>query len=85
MAPMVVNPPCASRSAWKMRTMSDITDVTPTPKNMVENPVPVGWDDEPVTEGSLKEDMTKMNAPDRASMVLWAGSSCNIFRMLRKP
>jgi len=65
--------------------MKASTEVTPTPKNMVEKPVPVGWEEEPVTDGSFRDDKTKMKAPDNASMVLCAGSSRMIFLIFRKP
>jgi len=33
------------------------------PKHITERPVPVGWEQLPVTEGSLREERMKMKAP----------------------
>jgi hypothetical protein len=41
--------------------------VTAGPNIIAAIPVPVGWDELPVTEGNFREDRTKMNAPATAS------------------
>lgn len=67
LAPSVVKPPCASRTAWKTRTITPNTEAAGTPNKIAARPVPVIWLQLPVTEGILSEEITKINAPDIAS------------------
>ena len=67
-APSVVRPPCARKSDWYRRTIVPRTAVIAGPKRIAASPVPVGWEQLPVTiEGSFSADRTKMNAPATAS------------------
>jgi hypothetical protein len=84
-APRVVNPPCAKSNAWNMRTMAERSDVVAGPYRITDNPVPVGWEDEPVTDGICSEESTNINAPDTASTSFCSGLSRNIFATFRAP
>ena len=72
LAPRVVMPPCASRSAWKTRTMVPMTVMIHGPKIMAPRPTPVGCEQLPVTDGIFREESTKQKppAPPRRSIVL---------------
>ena len=73
LAPRVVIPPWASRIAWKSRTIVERNAVALTPYRTADRPVPVGWELEPVAEGSLRDDRRKMNAPERATVIFCSG------------
>ncbi len=47
--------------------MIDNTEVIHGPKSIAPMPVPVGWEQLPVTDGIFREERTKMKAPDTAS------------------
>ncbi len=66
-------PPCASRVAWKIRAISERTEAMAGPKTTAAKPDPVGWLLLPKTEGNLRAETTKMNAPMRASSGLASG------------
>ena len=85
LAPSVVRPPCASRMAWKMRTMRPRTLVAVGPKSMAPSPVPVMCELDPVTLGILSEEMTNTKAPARASSVRARRFSERTFLMDWKP
>ena len=46
--------------------MADNTLVTAGPNKTAPKPVPVGWDELPVTDGSFNEDNININAPETA-------------------
>ena len=73
-APRVVRPPCASRIAWKSSTMVPRKARTGGLNSTAPAPVPVGCEDEPVTEGSFTADSAKVKAPAAASRSLESGS-----------
>ena len=60
---MVESPPCARKRLWNRSTIAQTTEVIQGPKQMVESPVPVGWEQLPVTDGSFRDDRMKMNPP----------------------
>ncbi len=84
-APRVEKPPCARKSAWYTSTIVARTEVTAGPKRTALAPVPVGWDDDPVTDGSLSEERTKMNAPETASRERSSRSSAMSRRIRTTP
>jgi len=49
--------------ALERSTIVQITEVTHGPKQKAERPVPVGWEQLPVTEGSFRDERIKMNPP----------------------
>ena len=67
LAPSVVIPPCARSNAWKTNTIVAKTHVTAGPKSTALKPLPVGCEELPVTDGSFREDKTKINAPETAN------------------
>ena len=85
LAPRVVNPPWAKRTAWKIRTMMPSMLTARGPNRMAPSPVPVMWEQLPVTEGIFKEEITKMNAPDIASIVISRRSLLTVFLMEKNP
>ena len=85
LAPSVVRPPCASRTAWKIRTMSPRTLVAVGPKSMAPRPVPVMCELEPVTLGILSEEITNTNAPASASSVSVRRFLASVFLIDWKP
>ena len=74
-APSVVSPPCASSTAWKNSTTVPSSAITGGLNSTAPNPVPVGCEHEPVTDGSFNADSTKLNAPAAPSRSLLSGSS----------
>ncbi len=66
-APSVVRPPCASSSAWNSRVIVPSTAMTGGRNRMAPRPVPVGWEQLPVTDGIFSADRTNVNAPDAPS------------------
>ena len=52
----VINPPCASKIAWKINTMIPKILVTHGPNKIAPRPVPVIWEQLPVTEGIFKRE-----------------------------
>jgi len=73
LAPRVLNPPCARRMAWKMRTMHPRTLIAQGPNKTAPRPTPVGWEQLPVTDGIFKAERTKANAPASPSIILRDG------------
>ena len=55
------------------------------PKRIAPSPVPVIWEQLPVTDGILRAEITKIYAPDIAKIVIALGFSENIFFILRNP
>jgi hypothetical protein len=53
--------------------------ITVAPKNTAPNPLPVGWDELPVTEGTCNDDIIKINAPLTANKGFISGFSSVIF------
>src|SRR5512136_2028522 len=62
-APSTERPPWARKRLWKRRTIAQMIDVIHGPKQMAERPVPVGWEQLPVTEGSFRDERMKMKPP----------------------
>lgn len=85
LAPRVVIPPWARRIAWNMRTISARNEVALTPYRTAERPVPVGWELEPVADGSLRDERRKMNAPERATVIFCSGCSRMSFTIALAP
>ena len=79
LAPKVVKPPWASNKAWKSKTIVANTAAAAGPKIAALNPLPVGCEQLPVTEGSFKEDKTNMNAPLTANNAVDSGVSSRVF------
>jgi hypothetical protein len=66
--------------------MTQSTAVIPGPNKTAASPVPVGCDDEPVTDGSFNELRTKIKAPATAmSIFCCSGNSCSFFWSAIKP
>lgn len=59
--------------------------MTDGPKTMAPSPVPVGCEQDPVTEGIFKAESTKAKAPEAASVIRASGRSATIWRMRRAP
>ena len=57
----------------------------PGPYSIDASPVPVGWEEEPVMEGSLREESTKMNAPLTANSIFCCGLSAKSFPVCIMP
>jgi hypothetical protein len=85
LAPRVVRPPWASRRAWKSRTIVPRAAITGGRKITAPSPVPVGWDDEPVTEGNLIAERTKVKAPAAPSNNVASGCSLMVRLIARVP
>ena len=67
MAPMVVMPPCARKTAWKNSTMIEMITVAKGPTMMAASGVPQGWEQEPVTgQGMCMEEITNTATPTMA-------------------
>ncbi|CAM5242350.1 hypothetical protein SHIRM173S_10511 [Streptomyces hirsutus] len=75
LAPSVVSPPWASNRAWNSRVMVPSTAMMGGRNRMAPSPVPVGWEQLPVTEGSFSADRTKVNAPEAPSSSVLSGCS----------
>jgi hypothetical protein len=67
LAPSVESPPWARNSLWNRRTIAQTTAVIHGPNEIVESPVPVGWEQLPVTDGSFKEDRMKIKDEDKST------------------
>ena len=65
--------------------MRPSTVVAVGPKRMAPSPTPVGWEQEPNTEGIFRALRTKAKAPHMASSTLARGSRAVFFLMDRKP
>src|SRR3954451_14517639 len=84
-APSVVIPPCASSSAWNSSTMVPSSAMTGGRNSTAPAPVPVGWLELPVTEGSLIALSTKVNAPAAPSSRVASGCSRTSLTTVRAP
>ena len=85
LAPNVVNPPCASKIAWKINTMIPKILVTHGPNKIAPRPVPVIWEQLPVTDGIFKDESTNTKAPVKASTVRVLLSFPSTFLIFIKP
>ena len=85
LAPRVVRPPWASSRAWNSRTISPSTAMVMGPNRMAPRPTPVGWEQEPLKEGSFRAESTKAKAPHMARRILARGASSTFLLMDRKP
>ena len=85
LAPRVVRPPWASSRAWKIRTITPRMLTAVGPNRIAARPVPVIWEQLPVTEGIFSEEITKMNAPEMAMMEMALGCSATVFFRDLKP
>ena len=85
LAPNVVNPPCASKIAWKINTIIPKILVTHGPNKIAPRPVPVIWEQLPVTDGIFKDESTNTKAPVKASTVRALLSFPSIFLIFMKP
>src|SRR3954449_8767196 len=84
-APRVVIPPWASSSAWNSRTTVPRSAITGGRKRTAPAPVPVGWLELPVTDGSLIALSTKVNAPAAPSSRVDSGCSRTSLTTARAP
>ena len=84
-APSVVSPPWASNTAWKIRTMIPSTLTAHGPNRIAPRPVPVIWEQLPVTEGIFRDDSTNTNAPAIAISVMDLRFSCTLLFSDRNP
>ena len=84
-APSVVSPPCASKIAWKTSTISPKILVTQGPKRIAPRPVPVMWEQLPVTDGIFRDEITNTKAPVIARSVIAFLSLATILRIPIKP
>src|SRR3954453_18832016 len=84
-APSVVMPPCASSSAWNSSTIVPSRAITGGLNKTAPSPVPVGWLELPVTEGSLIALSTKVNAPAAPSNRVDSGFSRTSLTTARAP
>ena len=55
------------------------------PNKIAPRPVPVMWEQLPVTEGIFKEEITKMNAPDMARRTSAFRLDASVRRIEKKP
>ena len=84
-APREVSPPWARSIAWKMRTIIPRRLVAAGPKRIAPMPVPVIWEQLPVTDGILREEITKMNAPLMARIMRDLRLLLRVLRIEKKP
>src|SRR5215210_8041279 len=84
-APSVVRPPCASSSAWNSSTILPSRAITGGRNSTAPAPVPVGWLELPVTDGSLIALSTKVNAPAAPSRRVASGRSRTSLTTARAP
>src|SRR3954447_19134446 len=84
-APSVVIPPWASSSAWNSRTTVPRSAITGGRNRIAPAPVPVGWLELPVTDGSLIALSTKVKAPAAPSSSVDSGFSRTSFTTARAP
>ena len=66
-------------NAWKIKTIEANTAVTAGPNNTAPNPLPVGCEQLPVTDGNFNEDKININAPLTAIKALDSGVVSVIF------
>src|SRR3712207_4903904 len=85
LAPSVVSPPCASSSAWNSSTIVPSRAITGGRNSTAPAPVPVGWLELPVNEGSLTALSTKVNAPAAPSSSVFSGRSRTSTTTCRAP
>src|SRR5687768_17797504 len=85
LAPRVVRPPWARMMAWKRRTIVPRMVMAVGPKRMAPRATPVGWEQEPVTEGILRAERTKEKAPDMPRVSLVWGLRATCLEMERIP
>ena len=85
LAPSVVIPPCAISSAWNTSTIVPSRAITGGRKRIAPNPVPVGCELDPVTDGIFSADSTNANAPAAPSRSLVSGSSRTCLTTARAP
>ena len=85
LAPNVVNPPCASKIAWKINTMIPKILVTHGPNKIAPRPLPVIWEQLPVTDGIFRDEITKINAPAMASTVMFFLFCPSVRRIEKNP
>ena len=79
-APSVVSPPWASSTAWKTSTMIPRMLTADGPNRIAPSPVPVMWEQLPVTDGIFSDEITKINAPDMAIRTRFLLFSFTLFR-----
>src|SRR3954470_16634659 len=84
-APSVVRPPWASSNAWNSSTTVPSSAITGGLNRTAPRPVPVGWLELPVTEGSLIALSTKVNAPAAPSSRVDSGFSRTSLATARAP
>src|SRR3712207_2352183 len=85
LAPSVVSPPCASSSAWNSSTIVPSRAITGGRNSTAPAPVPVGWLELPVNEGSFTALSTKVNAPAAPSSSVFSGRSRTSTTTCRAP
>lgn len=84
-APSVVSPPCANKIAWKINTIIPRMLTALGPKRIAPSPVPVIWEQLPVTDGIFKDEITNTKAPAIARSVMFFRFSFNFFSMEKNP
>ena len=85
LAPNVVNPPCASKIAWNNKTIIPRMETALGPNKIAPRPVPVIWEQLPVTEGIFRDDSTNTKAPAIAISVMDLRFSCTLLFSDRNP
>src|SRR3954452_3200849 len=78
-------PPWASSNAWNSSTTVPSSAITGGLNRTAPSPVPVGWLELPVTEGSLIALSTNVNAPAAPSSRVDSGFSRTSFTTARAP
>src|SRR3954471_12313265 len=78
-------PPWASSNAWNSSTTVPSSAITGGRNRTAPRPVPVGWLELPVTEGSLIALSTKVNAPAAPSSNVDSGFSRTSLTTARAP
>src|SRR3954452_11579093 len=84
-APRVVSPPWASSSAWNSSTTVPSSAITGGRNRIAPSPVPVGWLELPVTDGSLIALSTNVKAPAAPSSSVDSGFSRTSLTTARAP
>src|SRR3712207_2612867 len=85
LAPSVVSPPWASSSAWNSSTIVPSSAITGGRNSTAPAPVPVGWLELPVNDGSFTALSTKVNAPAAPSSSVLSGRSRTSVTTWRAP
>ena len=75
LAPRVVRPPWANKMAWNRSTTAPMGAMAAGPNSTAPRPVPVGWEQLPVTEGSFRAERTNVNAAATPSSMRCSGFS----------